>query len=82
MNNIPCGRTEEDKYLCCRRYHNWYNTKLVIENIRFCKNPIKRKCFFIVSGSIYCKICGSCVESFGGSSLIETIAEWLFGPWI
>lgn len=47
MNNIPCGRTEEDKYLCCRRYHNWYNTKLVIKNIRFCKNPIKRKCFFI-----------------------------------
>lgn len=42
MDKIPCGRTEEDKHLCCRRKHKWYNTKLKIENIRLCKNPIKR----------------------------------------
>lgn len=82
MDKIPCGRTEEDKHLCCRRKHKWYNTKLKIENIRLCKNPIKRKRLFVIQSSIYCRYCGQCVESAGGCSLYETLVEYFFGPWL
>lgn len=79
---IPCGRTEEDKHLCCRRNHKWYNTRLVIDGIRICRNPIKCKQIFRESGSAYCRVCGSQIELFSGLSLRETIFDWLFGPFI
>lgn len=81
-SKIPCGRTEADSYLCCRRKHKWYNTKLVIESVQICKNPIKRKQFFRVKGSVYCRFCGMKIEGFAGASLFGTIFEWLFGPFI
>lgn len=79
---IPCGRTEVDSCLCCRRHHKWYNTRLVIEKIRICKEPIKRRKLFIVQGSVYCRVCGSCVESFGGATLHDVLLERIFGPFI
>ena len=79
---IPCGRTEEDKHLCCKRKHKWYNTKLEIENVKLCNNPIKYKKFFRVQSSIYCKYCGTIVEIASGQSLFETILEYFCGPWL
>ena len=79
---IPCGRTEADKHLCCKRKHKWYNTKLKIENIKLCNNPIKYKQIFRVQSSIYCKYCGSIVELASGKSLFKTILEYFCGPWL
>lgn len=81
-SKFPCGRTEEDQHLCCRREHRWYNTKLVIERVRLCKNPIKRKQLFAVQSTIYCRYCGSAVEMAAGCSLLETVLEYIFGPWL
>lgn len=80
-HRIPCGRTEADIHLCCKRRHKWYNTVLVIERIRLCKNPIKRKRLFVVQSSTYCIHCRSVVTSAGGCSLAGTIREYLFGHW-
>lgn len=80
--SIPCGRNENDSHLCCKRKHKWHNTKLKIEQIRLCKNPIKYKKLFIVQSSTYCKYCGSIVEFASGCSLKETILEYFFGPWL
>lgn len=30
---IPCGRNEDDKYLCCKRIHKWYNTYWIIKRL-------------------------------------------------
>ena len=81
MRSFPCGRTEEDAWLCCRRQHKWYDTKLKICYIRLCKHPIKYKKLFIVQSEIYCRYCGSCISSSVGQSLWDTIVDYFRSPY-
>lgn len=79
---IPCGRTEDDKWLCCRRRHRkFYEKKLVIDDIIFAPS-IKRRRLFRVAFSIYCKRCGQCIESAGGSSLLEALRDKFTDFWV
>lgn len=81
MTKIPCGRTEEDLWLCCLRDHKWYDTRLKIESIKVEKHPFKRRKLFRISFEIYCRHCGSCIESAGGASFMETLKSYFLQPY-
>lgn len=50
---IPCGRIEEDKFLCCMREHHWYNSYWIPRRIKGTfKFTLERKCLF----------CGNIIE--------------------
>lgn len=51
---IPCGRTNSDKYLCCKRKHRWYNSYWKL------KRTGKRLSF-----EKKCLICGSTIQLGG-----------------
>lgn len=48
---MPCGRTEKDKHLCCKRRHKWYNTYWILRKFGrhwgwekyclFCRNMVQ-----------------------------------------
>lgn len=65
MKDIPCGRTKENKYLCCMRKHKWYNSYWVIKRLRNPDVALENEKQPVYAWEKRCLFCGHMVQLGG-----------------
>lgn len=65
MRKIPCGRTEENKYLCCTRKHKWYNSYWVIIRLRRPDVALENEKKSVYAWEKRCLFCGHRIQLGG-----------------
>lgn len=65
MKKIPCGRTKENKHLCCTRTHKWYNSYWVIIRLGRPDVALENKRKAVYAWERRCLFCGHRVQLGG-----------------
>lgn len=62
---IPCGRTKEDKHLCCKRNHRWCNSYWVIVRLKRPDVMLENEHKVAYAWEKRCLFCGNRVQLGG-----------------
>ena len=62
---IPCGRTEETKYMCCTRVHKWYNSYWVIVRLKRPRVLLEDNSKQVYAWEKRCLFCGHTIQLGG-----------------
>lgn len=65
MGKIPCGRTKENKHLCCMRNHKWYNSYWRVIRLKRPDVVLEDKKKAVYAWERRCLVCGSRIQLGG-----------------